>query len=386
MRRVLIANLFNYSGGGVRVTLSIAQVLAEEGFDVTLFALRGFDVDTLDRIHGTKLSMFIGRNLRIIYSNVTSGLKPAFIYHSVFTRYLREQIDRLRPELVIVFDDVPKFLAEERYKDLKVMLYSHLPLYFHKEVLHINSIPYKLIDHIYHVYGSRYYYVGRALDNWLIVANSSITAAVLHKLLNRVDAVIYPPVVKPSHISYKEDEKRRIIASIGVMEPSKRFEVIIRSLKMVKDGHLIIIGHTINKKYLKRLIKEIKNLKLEDRVKLFLDISDKLKWHLLTQAKIIAHAKIFEPFGIAVAEGMSVGAVPVVYKGFLSGPWIDIVDKGKYGLGFKDEIELSEIIENILNDHDSWREFSEKALYRSRDFSLHIFKLRLISLLKRLGL
>lgn len=80
MSRVLIPNLFNYTGGSVRVTLRIAQALAEENFNVTLFALRGFDVDTLDRIHGTELSMFVGRNLSIIYSNIPSNKNSELRY------------------------------------------------------------------------------------------------------------------------------------------------------------------------------------------------------------------------------------------------------------------------------------------------------------------
>ncbi|NYR16619.1 glycosyltransferase [Pyrobaculum arsenaticum] len=130
---------------------------------------------------------------------------------------------------------------------------------------------------------------------------------------------------------------------------------------------------------------QIKILNLDTRVKFFLDIPDSLKWYLLTQVMIIVHSKVFEPFGIAVVEGMFLGAVSVVYKGFLSGPWIDIVDRGKYGFGFRDEVELSNIIENLLNDYNLWSNFSKKAVLRSDYFSYINFKRNLIELLAKRG-
>lgn len=373
MKKVLLANLVNYTGGGVRVTLNIAQALAEQGYYVILYALRGYDAEMLDKIHGVRLSKFINRNLRILYSKIPLGLKPAYIYHWFFVKNLKDLVDRLRPDIVVVFDDIPVFFAEDRYKDINVLLYSHLPLHFHKETRHIDSIRYRLIDHLHHIYASKYYYVGKAPSNWVLIANSTITGIAISKLFGRVDAIIHPPVNQPKYVADPR-AKKRIIISIGVIEPTKRFEVALKSMQKIDSGHLIIIGHLQYKQYWRYLVKEVKRLNLENRVRFLLDVPDELKWSLLKHAMVLVHAKKFEPFGIAVAEGMAMGAVPIVYKGPLSGPWIDIVDKGKYGFGFKDEIDLSGIIKDLLSDHNLWYEWSVLAQQRASYFTYDNFR------------
>jgi glycosyltransferase involved in cell wall biosynthesis len=92
--------------------------------------------------------------------------------------------------------------------------------------------------------------------------------------------------------------------------------------------------------------------------------------------------KRFEPFGIAVAEAMYVGAIPVVYKGSLSGPWIDIANKGKCGMGFRTIEELAEAIEYIMNaDRTELSELQEKAYQGSQRFSFDKFERNITRLL-----
>ena len=71
--------------------------------------------------------------------------------------------------------------------------------------------------------------------------------------------------------------------------------------------------------------------------------------NLYASSKIILSVAHFEPFGMSVAEGMMLRAVPAVYRGPLSGPWIDIIDKGNYGIGFRTTEELAEAIEHVIN-------------------------------------
>jgi glycogen synthase len=92
--------------------------------------------------------------------------------------------------------------------------------------------------------------------------------------------------------------------------------------------------------------------------------------------------KRFEPFGIAVAEAMYVGAIPVVYKGSLSGPWIDIVDTGKYGIGFRTLEELAEVIEHVINTEGELFELQDKALEHSHIFLLSAFKKKFMELIE----
>jgi len=76
-------------------------------------------------------------------------------------------------------------------------------------------------------------------------------------------------------------------------------------------------------------------------------------------------------------------AVSVVYKGSLSGPWIDIVDRGRYGTGFRTIEELADAIDYIMNACDSELfELQEKALIGSQRFSLITFKRNFLKLIE----
>jgi len=82
-----------------------------------------------------------------------------------------------------------------------------------------------------------------------------------------------------------------------------------------------------------------------------------------------ANFKGFEPFGISCAEAMSFGAVPLVYRASTSGPWIDIIQQGRYGLGFSTAREFTELTERLLLDEEEWLGWSRKAVERSQCFS-----------------
>jgi glycogen synthase len=122
---------------------------------------------------------------------------------------------------------------------------------------------------------------------------------------------------------------------------------------------------------------------LKNDVFILTNVSEERKWIILSQAKMIVHAKRFEPFGIAVAEGMVAGAIPVVYKGPASGSWIDVVDKGRYGIGFRTIEEFAESIEYIMNaDGTELSELQEKAYKGSQRFSFDKFERNITRLLK----
>jgi glycosyltransferase involved in cell wall biosynthesis len=88
---------------------------------------------------------------------------------------------------------------------------------------------------------------------------------------------------------------------------------------------------------------------------------------------------------MSIAEGMLFRDVPIVYRGALSGPWIDIVDRGKYGIGFRTLEELAEAIEYIVNaDRTELSELQEKAYKGSQRFSFYNFERNITRLLESL--
>jgi len=104
---------------------------------------------------------------------------------------------------------------------------------------------------------------------------------------------------------------------------------------------------------------------------------------LYVSAKVVLSTAHFEPFGMSVAEGMLYRAVSIVYKGSLSGPWVDVIDKGKYGIGFKSVSELAEAIDTVMRARGvELAQLQDKAFMGATRFSLNTFRRGLIELVK----
>jgi glycosyltransferase involved in cell wall biosynthesis len=149
--------------------------------------------------------------------------------------------------------------------------------------------------------------------------------------------------------------------SVTVERVGERFSYIAVARKLLK----------IFEKLLQQHVHFLENLPEQDLLNLY------------ASSKIILSTAHFEPFGMSVAEGMMLRAVPVVYKGSLSGPWMDIVDKGRYGIGFRTIEEFAESIEYIMNANGTeLSELQEKAYKGSQRFSFDKFERNITRLLK----
>ncbi|MEM2512158.1 MAG: glycosyltransferase, partial [Ignisphaera sp.] len=124
-------------------------------------------------------------------------------------------------------------------------------------------------------------------------------------------------------------------------------------------------------------------LGIAERVKFLVNVSDIEKWNILMKSKIIVHAKIFEPFGIAVAEGMYAGCIPVVFRGPLSGPWIDLTNKGEFGFGFRDVDALADIMDNVLADYDKMKAMVNDIATRALAYSYESFRKRFLTVIAK---
>jgi len=96
---------------------------------------------------------------------------------------------------------------------------------------------------------------------------------------------------------------------------------------------------------------------------------------LLGKAKVYLHPPFPEHFGMAIAEAMSAGAVPVVFKD--GGGWTDIVGPFDKSLGYQDLAEAVNIIKVLLWDSNELREKSKKASLHASRFSYEKFKVNL---------
>jgi len=402
MRTIIVINLFNGTGGGVRVTLHMVNILLRRGYRVRLFALDGLPVEELDRIHETSLSTYLGKSLTMRYYNASKGIYSFFSRLSFFSlsRYInmiRDVVSRYESDLIILFDDIPSLEWDKVSSNLVV--YSHFPyaarlLFNIYDMIDTENVNYFEIIKERFLRKTllwRYFYAGNIKD-WdiKVLANSTITSIYAKKTWGINAPILYPPVFTPRSIKVETNgEKKNLIVSLGVISPGKYHGTVIDAFAMVKrrtnNLKLAIIGSLIDKNYYNYLLRKIKIYDLKNDVFILTNVSEEKKWIVLSQAKIIVHAKRFEPFGIAVAEGMAAGAIPVVYKGYTSGPWIDIVKEGKYGFGFKTIHELSEIIYNVLTfNRNELNEIRKNILNRVNEFTLGNFEHKFINEIERI--
>jgi len=215
--------------------------------------------------------------------------------------------------------------------------------------------------------------------------NSYYSKSYVDNSLSINSLVLYPPVeIKPKKI-----KKENIILHVG------RFRVrdVVTGINdYKKQGIIVGAFKKMVKKDLKdwRLVLAI-SVKDNDR-KIFNDFrknaedfpieflinktNDEL-WDIYSKAKIYWHASGFgedltkypeyaEHFGISTAEAMGAGAVPIVFN---AGGQREIVVSGKNGFLWDSLGEMIEKTQLLISDQNLWKEMSQQAIKKARDFT-----------------
>jgi len=397
MRRVFIVapniGLSFGGGGGVKVALCMAQTLLEHGLKVHLIALSGWRIEELDKVHGTNLRRFYKEGrivLNYLFGFEESPRIPFPIAASLIASYIRRLVRENPPDLLILHDDVPK-LSEEVFKNVsKIILYSHFPYAARAHFNIVDAVEVGLEK--YQSYKTRLYYATlKKVINYddmpkevELVANSTVTKVFMELLWKRNVKVLYPPITFQAN--FLERSKDNSLILIGG-QPNKRVGDAIKALAELRNRDrtipkLYVVAHHFVPWYKELLVNLVYRFGLQQYVYFMENLPERDLLNLYASAKIVLSTAHFEPFGMSVAEGMMFRALPVVYKGSLSGPWIDIVDKGKYGIGFKTTEELAETMEYVMSvDTTELLELQERAYIGSLRFSFEAFKENIAKLL-----
>jgi glycosyltransferase involved in cell wall biosynthesis len=191
--------------------------------------------------------------------------------------------------------------------------------------------------------------------------------------------VVYPPVDVERFRQNPDGDRENLVVSVSRIRRGKQLESVIRVARLVEDGEFIILGlaDQASKDSLESLMKTIRYMGLEDRVKFLINQPFKRFKSVLSRAKVYLHTQPMEAFGISVVEAMASGCVPVVPR--LGGPWRDILElkNGCYGLGYSSLEEASERIRMLLKDEESRKKISLRARLRAKDFNAPNFEDRI---------
>ena len=180
------------------------------------------------------------------------------------------------------------------------------------------------------------------------------------------NCIVIPNAITQEAYTSRENREKTIVTA-GRLTGVKRFDFLIRAFKLVHDIHpewkLKILGDGEDRKKLTDLVEE---LNLEEAVSL--PGFQKNVIEEFRRASVFTVSSQSEGFSMVLLEAMS-QSLPVVCVDI---PVLrEILDNGKYGILSKcDENEFASAINDLLSDEEKLSEFGERALERSREYSM----------------
>jgi len=382
MKAAMIYDFGVNKGGGDFVMLNILEALCNAGYKVSLLTSYAKGLQESAEFFDKPVP-----NVDICHVKV-----PSYLRHPYTIAYIARkaaEVGSSTYDAYMVSDDIPKCIANQ--KGICYMHYPHAARFNFKEYVatkYKTTMRGRLAWRIHKTLFPRFYLVDRMPEKWLLVANSTITrqhaAETFH--VDVEDVVLLNPPVASRAINemWKNNpsEKENLVVCVGRFELEKRFTEVLHALARLKkkvDVRLSLIGFTCDEKY---IFKMVRMLGLEENVEFLVNAERRMLIDRLLRAKAIVHPTPHEPFGIAVVEGMAAGCIPIVRRGF-NGPWMEIMQKGTYGLGFSSVDELGNMLLEAIMRYD---DFNINAVTsRAFEFDETVFKEKFLKMLKGFG-
>lgn len=328
-------------GGGERYTLSVALVLANNGFNV--------DIEWQDSTITQKLEQRFGLKLKNIH--FVPDVKKGSNYDVCFW---------------VSDGSIPLLYAR------KNLLHFQIPFKFSKASNLMNRM--------------------KLMRVRKVVCNSNFTKDFIDNSFNVDSTVLYPPVdIK----KFKSKKKENLIIYVGrfsSLTQAKRQDVLVDTFKKLHDEgtrnwRLVLAGGV-------EVGADAKLVALRESAKgypirIMESPSFKELVDLYGKAKIFWSAAGFgveenkepsklEHFGITVVEAMVSKAIPIVYKG---GGHKEIIENGENGFLWSSQDEFLEITKNIINKYTSLTKVARNGFESSKKYSYETFEKELLALL-----
>ena len=216
----------------------------------------------------------------------------------------------------------------------------------------------------------------------LILCNSSWTAEKFRSTYGddfKVE-VLHPPVDVEYFSAVAGMDKERLVVTVSRFAPVKNLEKVVDAAYRLRDFRFVIAGSRgkYSDPVVNRIERRLRELGVDNVELLFNVPRDKLR-ELLGRAKYYLHPPFAEHFGIAVAEAMSAGCVPIVYRD--GGAWCDVVSRVSYTLGYHDVSEVPHIIKAIEGDEKLYEELRKRSIEVLSSFAYSKFKEKLLAYL-----
>jgi len=215
-----------------------------------------------------------------------------------------------------------------------------------------------------------------------VICNSNFTKNALDWRAGFHSQVIYPPVAP---VSCAGGKKKNIILSVGRFthyHTAKKQHVLIDAFRVgLKRGkwdgwRLILAGGLMpdDQEYISRLREMAKGIPVTIEANISLGkLADyyrdtRIYWHAGYGER---DARFMEHFGISTVEAMSAGAVPIVFHG---GGQTEIIDQNENGFLWNCPEDLIEKTSLVMTDQRLASVMQQKAMEKSKQFSVSRFR------------
>jgi glycosyltransferase involved in cell wall biosynthesis len=356
-KKILIAQYSLGGGGAEKVLIDILNNIDYSKYEISIFLLRK---------EGVYLNK-VNRNVNIIapignvdFKNEKAN-KLLNDFRFALVKFLPKIVHRLAVgneydvEIAFVEGLTSKFIADSCNKNSKKISWVHIDLEKYKPIKEF--------------FQKRFY---PKFD--IIACVSEDSKRVFEKLypnLRNKTRVVYnlidsKQIIGLANEEIEFDEEIPTIIAVGRLSIQKRFDVLIKAHKLLKDDginhKLLILGEGEKRDELQLLINK---LKVNETVDLHGFVNNPYKY--VKKSKVFAMSSDFEGLPLVVCESLVLGKPIVATR--CTGP-TELLGNGEYGLlvDCDDEVQLKDALKSILSDDSLCEYYSNKSLERSKIF------------------
>lgn len=356
----LVHPSLNRAGGAERYLLVLTSALQRRGYSVSLY--------TIDRTEWEKLLEIQGIETRPDkeYFLQEKPLEPTGLIS-----WIRATI---RYVWLLIWAREETELCINNYGETLPVI-SDISIVHAVPLIAKNGNPYNipLWEYTRHIYE----YIHRRLaakTSEIIITNSRYNMEKIRPHYESRTYVVNPPVATST---YYGGQKNGRILTIARISPNKDLQRVTNIANITHRNRFIIAGKTDqHSERVLKVLREMRNIDLHinpPRLRLM---------ELMQRSSILLSTQMDEAFGMAIVEAMSVGCIPLVYRG--GGPWTDILEEkeGDIGYAYESEEEAAEKIKLLLGDSKHRNQLRERCVERSKEYNPELFEEKIIRIIE----
>jgi glycosyltransferase involved in cell wall biosynthesis len=342
---------FNACGGAECVAANIIHTLKSNGHKVVILTNEKIDYERAQKLFGFNLDVDLEITFPLEFFRTTD-------IHNVYTDCIRTLLLKTKCDILV-----------DTYSNAVLpgvdVAYIHFPL---EGMIPRMGAEENLARKLKNTYYLPYLSYERAKvkrDNPLVFGNSGYTLNAIRQLTGTSAKLLYPPIQR-KFFNYTSSDRSDLVVSVARITPKKNLTQIpyIASLTD-KRIRFLIVGIKESQPELDRIQEEIDRLKVSGQVQVMTNVPHGELLNILSKSKVYLHLTQGEHFGMAIAEAMASGCVPVVHNS--GGPIEFVPDSQRFN-------NLEEAAEKIERTICEWSvDLSEHFTRRAEEFSEESF-------------